>query len=458
MATKIKIFLSPKSLDEDTRQRELILNILIFFSIGAFLLLNIIRLIDLATHINDRGLPVLYTLLILAFFCFLLWLSKRGQILAASWLLILTYSLPLAYSFITWGADLPAALILTVLIIALCGILLGAKAVLTSTLIINAGLVIITYHQASGLVSVNGYWRLEKHEVGDALAYAILFLIIAMIVWLFCREIKKNLERARQSEAELKQERDLLEIKVIERTEELRQLEAEKINQLYRFAEFGRLSSGIFHDLVNPLTAVSLNLEQIREEEMNKLSDAKSYLSQALSATKRMEDLVASIKKQIQREGEKRVFSLNEELRQIIQLLAYKARRAKVEIVLIASSELTLDGEALKFGQIITNLLANAIEACENSPQKKIIVSLEKVADMIELRVKDSGLGIAPENITKVFLPFFSTKKENGRGLGIGLSSTKNIIEKDFGGSIEVVSQIGQETEFIIKLPITKWN
>jgi len=291
--------LGPRSTNEDLRRQELILNILLLFSSAGFILLNIIRLIDVIGNPQDRGLPPIYTLGILIFFIFLFWLARRGWIKTAAWALLTVYSLPMFYSFIAWGTDLPAALLLAVLIITLSGVLISANLVLISTIVINLFLIVLTYAQSEGLVGVNRYWLAEKYELGDAIAHAIIFLIIAGIAWLFCLEIGRALKRARASEAELRQERDSLEIKVIQRTAQLRQAETEKIDQLYRLAEFGRLSSGIFHDLLNPLTAVSLNLEQIKETTTDKILTAKSHLSQAILATHKMEGLIAGIKKQI---------------------------------------------------------------------------------------------------------------------------------------------------------------
>jgi len=251
----------------------------------------------------------------------------------------------------------------------------------------------------------------------------------------------------------LREERDSLEIKVEIRTQELLALEAEKIKQLYRLAEFGRLSSGIFHDLINPLTAVSLNLEQIKTETDNKILSAKTYLSQALLATNKMEGLISSIKKQIARESSIKLFSLNHEIEQTIQILAYKSRRAQVNLKFSATSEIEYKGDDVKFGQIITNLLANAIEACEETPIKEISLNLTETADEINITVTDSGSGINKENISKIFAPFFSTKKMNGRGLGIGLAMTKDIIEKDFFGKISVLSELNKGTIFTIIIP-----
>lgn len=456
--------------DPNQRQSELILNSLIFISIVGFSLLNIIRIRDIIFGSYNNDLSIFYTLAILVLFIFLLAISKKGHRKTASWLLIIIYSLPMFYSFIVWGADLPAALLLAVLIITLAGILLGSIMVLISTGFITTFLLILTYLQKNNIVFFKDSWRGDSHEIADAIVYAVLMMIIAVIAWLFCRGIGRALERAQQSEKELKQERDSLEIKVAARTEQLRQMEMEKINQLYRLAKFGRLSSGIFHDLINPLTAVSLNLEQIdnRTENYqgNKISVAKAYLSQALLATKKMEKLIAGIKKQIQSEAEETIFSLRQEIEEIIQILSYKAGKANVKITITGETDIKLYGDAVKFGQIITNLIANGIEANENkSDQEKldgyqlseVNVNIKTENDMVIIRVRDDGAGITPENLPRIFLPFFSTKKESGRGLGLGLSSAKNIVEKDFNGTISaenLASEKGSGACFTIELPL----
>lgn len=238
-------------------------------------------------------------------------------------------------------------------------------------------------------------------------------------------------------------------------------LQQDEISQLYRLAELGRLSSGIFHDLINPLTAVSLNLEQIKKESGARsapeedISRARAYLDQALLAAHRMEGLMTGVKKQIQKEGGVIAFNPGIEIREIIQILAYKARRANVRIEFTETKNLVFTGDALKFGQIIINLLTNAIDASENRRQEQLVaISLKKKNDKIIITTKDKGIGIIPENINKIFEPYFSTKKKNNQGLGIGLALTKDIIEKTFGGTIKVASQLGIGTSFIVLLPL----
>ena len=360
------------------------------------------------------------------------------------------------YSFLAWGADLPAALLMGVLIITFFGVLMGAKIAVISAAILNIFLIIITHLQTTNKIHLNNYWRAEKHELSDAITYAVLMMIITVIVWIFDKQMERALTRANTSEKALIKERDELEVKVEERTAQIRGLEADKMNQLYRLAEFGRLSSGVFHDLINPLTAVSLNLEQIKNEDKNNLNNVKDYLSQAITASHKMEDLIACIKRSLRQESLKTIFSPKEEIDSVIKILSYKSRKAGVELSFETTEEKKFYGDPVKFSQVIINLISNSIDACEmkqNSNSQKINISLLYNDSQMILKICDQGAGIATENIERIFQPFFSTK--NGRGFGLGLSSTKNIVEKEFCGSIDVKSIIGQETIFTIIIPLS---
>jgi len=458
----LKRIIKPRNLNKNLNQQEFRLNILLVFSIISFIFINLIQLINLKTGIIGHCLPGVYTFLILIFLFFLLWLSKRGEIKMATWLLIIVYSLPMFHLFILRGEDLPTGLLLAVLIIGLFGLLMEHKLTLISSGIIGFFIISFSYLQHTGLIKYNTYWRSEGGDVSDTMIYALLLFIISSIAWLSAYSLKKALARAQTSEEELQQEYKLLEIKVISRTNELYKAKEEKIIQLYRLAEFGRLSSGIFHDLINPLTAISLNLEQVTENN-NNLLNTQTYLHQAVLATQRMEKMIVSIKKQIQQNSKPIFFIINEEIQQIIQILSHKARQAKVKINFISDLEIEFYGDVVKFGQIIINLIANAIEASEDkikieniqSTEKEIQIKLSKQRDRIIILVSDQGVGIAAKNINKIFEPFFSTKTEENRGLGLGLSSVKKITETNFLGNIAVESTENQGSKFIVSLPFT---
>jgi len=453
--SKFTSFCTARSNNPDIARRELILNILLCLSIIAFTTINAIRLVDIIKNPQDRGLPLFYTLIILLFFIFLYLLSRKRKIKVASWLLIITYTIPTIYCFWFWGADLPAALILFILIISLCGILINSLTALLFAFSINLFLIFLTNFQLKGVIPLNNYWRAENHEVSDALVYSILIMIITSVVLIFDKQIRRTLNKLQISEGALKLEKKFLEIKVQERTGAIREMEADKISQLYRLAEFGRISSGIFHDLINPLTAISLNLEQINCQKDVSLGRTKDCLVQAIKASSKMEDLIGSIKKSIKQENVKKIFCFLEEVKNTVRLLSYQARKENVSIDIIGDKNVHIHGDTLKFNQIVTNLIANSIEACaevKTSISKKIVIKIKRIKNIALIKITDNGNGIKPEHANKIFEPFFTTK--GNRGLGLGLSSTKALIERDFKGSIKTYCSPKEETVFIVKLPL----
>jgi signal transduction histidine kinase len=102
--------------------------------------------------------------------------------------------------------------------------------------------------------------------------------------------------------------------------------------------------------------------------------------------------------------------------------------------------------------QVVLNLLLNAAEATHTKSQRRVAVSTRADAGFVRLVVADNGEGIAPENLAKIFHPFFTTKPE-GKGVGLGLAVSYGIIEAH-GGDIEVTSRVGEGATFTVSLPL----
>ncbi|MCX6797897.1 MAG: ATP-binding protein, partial [Candidatus Falkowbacteria bacterium] len=108
-----------------------------------------------------------------------------------------------------------------------------------------------------------------------------------------------------------------------------------------------------------------------------------------------------------------------------------------------SDADIKIYGDPLKFSQVIANLLSNAVEACEaraDNINKEVNIDIRLQANKILIKIQDNGAGIKPEHQAKIWQAFFSTKTGVASGLGIGLASSKNIIEKDFLGTIEAES------------------
>lgn len=444
----------PTSPLEDTARREFILNILLLAAIALLFAASVIDTVTLLFSYapEANALPSLVIDGLLIFFVLLYVLSRKGYVFLTSYLLLGSFFVLTAYMGLVWGVDLPAQIVFYPLVIVMASILISTRVAFFVTLLIAVTMAVTATLHYVGIVAVNTYWRQEAWSWSDIVMIILIYVVVATVAWLGNREIEKSLKRARKSEAELKEERDSLEIRVEERTRELRQAQMEKLSQAYHFVEFGRLAGGIFHDLVNPLTALSLNIDRIAD------SAGKSAMSEdvarAKSAAAHMQKLMESMRRHLVREGSKEVFSVTEVLKEICQILTTYAATQGVRMNVMSKGSIYTYGDPVAFAQVITNLATNAIHAYgSGEPHKRQGVILEvEEREGIYIHVKDSGSGIAPELLDHIFEPFYSTKAS--KGIGIGLPLARRIVEKDFGGTLSVTSRIGEGSTFTVYLPI----
>jgi len=458
-------FLLPKAKNIDDARREFILNIILSTAIFIILCGIFVHISGWLLHHFDSNkeayinstIPFLVLVGIACFFIFLYFLSRKGFFIISSYLLITIFLLISIYMGYRWGTDLPAEILFYTLIIVMAGILINSRFAFISTFFICSTIAVISYIHNKNIVIPNRYWTSEIWKTSDIIMVSAIFLTIATISWLSNREIERSLARARKSEAELKVERDSLEIKVEERTLQLKETQIKQISQLYRFAELGKLSSGLFHDIINPLTVASLNMEQIKNEHTAEIEGVKSYFDKATTALKRMESFIVDIRKQMANQKTDLLFSLQDEINSVIQILDYRIKKSNVEIDFIGSRDITIYGDAIKFNQIILNLLTNAIDSYvnfqNNGKQKKIKIEVYLKDGLVYLNVQDWGCGVAPEFKENIFQPFFTTK-ENNSGTGIGLYLIKNIVENSFGGKISFESEKDKGSIFNVNFPI----
>ncbi|MGD1003580.1 MAG: ATP-binding protein [Minisyncoccia bacterium] len=436
-------------MDEDLQRREYILNIIL---IGSIVMLAILDAIVLFHTIQDgasyRDIPFAVFSVLPAFFIFLYVLSRRGFSGVASYLLIATYLASDSYAAYRWGVGMQMVLIAYALIIVMATILRGTKFGFFVTGLIAAFIIPLWDAQIHGVIATQA----QRLSADDAIVFSVLYFLIMIVAWLYNREIERSLRRAKNSEQALKEERDLLEIKIVERTEELRQTQLEKVQQLNRLAELGQLSSGLFHDILNLLTALSLRADADEAKDPS--------LASALKTTKQIEGFMQAVRKQIRGARGQELFSLVQGIEHTVQLVNYQANKEHVSIVFDHDprTDIIHFDAPFKFQEIVINLLLNAIESYEGIPgsdsrARTITIAIAEKNGTAELSVRDNGYGMAPEVRARIFEPFFTTKS-GAKGIGIGLPTIKKIIEKDMSGTIAVESKPGRGTLFTVIFPI----
>ncbi len=279
-----------------------------------------------------------------------------------------------------------------------------------------------------------------------------LFILafISVINWFSNICTKKALYESLESERNIRKERDELKIEIKKNIREIKNKQLEKLFSLYRFIQFGRLASGLFHDLINPLTTISLNLDRISEKNNKNIS---KYVKKAKKEIKRMGLFIVSIQKQIKAQKTQIQFNLKHEILEVISVLDYKAKENNVIVNINCMREIICFGDPIKFCQLATNLLSNAIDSYETVKREKqriINIHIKKKKEKIIIEVQDFGCGIKEEIKNKIFKPFFTTK-DTDKGTGIGLTISKEIIEEEFAGTISFKSQKGKGSKFILQ-------
>ena len=270
----------------------------------------------------------------------------------------------------------------------------------------------------------------------------------------------------------------------------LRELKAAQANliQAEKMASLGQLTAGIAHEIKNPLNFVN-NFASLSVELLDELKEATEPAVAALGEAKRAEvdetigmlsgnlDKIAEhgkradniVKSMLEHSrgvtGERRQVDLNGLVDEALNL-AYHGARAHdrtFNITLKHDYALTLKPIELaprEMTRVFLNLFGNGFYAANKRVPKNgdetfrptLTVATRDLGDAVEVRVRDNGTGIPPEIKDKLFQPFFTTKP-TGEGTGLGLSISYDIVTQQHGGTIEVDSQVGEFTEFTIRLP-----
>ncbi|OHC80119.1 MAG: hypothetical protein A3H24_09605 [Rhodoferax sp. RIFCSPLOWO2_12_FULL_60_11] len=270
-------------------------------------------------------------------------------------------------------------------------------------------------------------------------------------------------EALKASRSEMQDMLHTLESKVTERTRELLAAKAE-VAQGEKLASIGVLASGIAHELNNPLTGVLTFTSLMRKKAADGSEDAAD-LDLVIRETKRCASIIRRLldfaREKVPVKG---FFNLNLVIEDTVRFVERPASLQQIEITTALDPALPqVWGDADLIKQVILNLLVNAQQAIEGKGSIKVasrlypgMASDKPDVDnlpMVEISVTDTGCGIPPANLERIFEPFF-TSKEVGKGTGLGLSVSYGIV-KAHGGKINVESVVGEGTTFHVLLPIT---
>jgi PAS domain S-box-containing protein len=225
--------------------------------------------------------------------------------------------------------------------------------------------------------------------------------------------------------------------------------------QASKLATIGELAASIAHELNNPLATVSLRIESL----LNQFADGdptRSALTIVEGEIERMGNLVGNLL-QFSRRNHPQISTIDvyKEIEKTLDFMDYHLRSRRINVVREFADELpTINADYQQLRQVFLNLLTNASDAMTEGGTLtlRVVTSQPELnACAIAIEFADTGIGIKPDDLLKVWEPFFTTKDES-KGTGLGLAICRRIVE-EHKGTIDIKSEVGQGTTVRITLP-----
>jgi signal transduction histidine kinase len=275
-----------------------------------------------------------------------------------------------------------------------------------------------------------GPWRRYSREIlllGTVLLFQTLLILVLLI----------ERRRRRAAERQAREDRSV-------------------IAHLNRVGAIGELAGSFAHEINTPLGAVVNNAEAARRflaSGPERSTDILACLDDIVGDALRAGDVVRRMRGVMRRDDPRRVpVDLAAIIRDAVRLVEAEARDRDVALELAAAADLpALTGDDVQLVQVVLNLVMNAIDALATVPPERrhVAVTAAPVRQGVEIRVADTGPGIPPAQLEKIFEPFVTSKPS---GLGLGLAISRSIVEAH-GGSIRVLSGPGDGADFRVFLP-----
>jgi two-component system C4-dicarboxylate transport sensor histidine kinase DctB len=284
--------------------------------------------------------------------------------------------------------------------------------------------------------------------VSAGLGAAVLLLAATLAVQRR-REIRQRLA----SREALQSAHDSLELRVQERTAELRAAQNELVHA-GKLAVLGQMSAGMVHELNQPLAALhTLSDNAALLIDRGRLDEARGNLARIVQLVHRLGRLTSQLKVFAHKSNEPvGPVSVQKAVHEAVSLVAARLREGGIELsVQIEPRSLAIAGDEARLEQVLGNLLGNAIDALDGADVRRIDIRASARGGMCEIVVRNSGPCIDPAILPRLFEPFV-TSKPPGKGLGLGLVISVHIV-RAFGGSLHASNLAPTGAQFTIELP-----
>lgn len=314
-------------------------------------------------------------------------------------------------------------------------------------------------HILKQVLFVSGYDPVWEHirPVSGSLNTMLLIVVAAVTLffnraWHIYQGVFAERKALQGTQSELMRLNETLENRVQERTAALL-IHEKRMAQTDRLASIGQLSSGIAHELNNPLGVIQGYTQLLlrgEEPASQKHQDLQVILKHARNCKTIVDDLLNFARHS---KPEKTEINIHDVIDDVLIFIKHRGKMEKIRIeTRFDENVVPMSMDDKKIKQVLINLLMNARHAVGEDGAIVISTAYEPEVRQIKVSVADNGYGIDAKNLVRIFDPFFTTKS-TGEGTGLGLAVSYGII-KNHGGEIQVSSKPGKGAVFTVILPV----
>lgn len=310
-----------------------------------------------------------------------------------------------------------------------------------------------------------GHWILIVAASGAVMISLVLLTVLLVLVERPLRDLERTIERVRQGDLQARvdfarRDDDVGELgrqfnEMVQQLDanraEIERLHQNEMARAEHLATLGELATGLAHEIRNPLAGIA-GVVEVMSHQLPPDTPSRAVLSdvqeEIVHIQRILNDLLAYARP---RPPQFHLADLNATAEQAVLLARQQTRAKPIEILFQPDATLPqLAHDPAQIQQVLLNLVLNGIQAIPERGTVRVTTSQHD--NELVVRVADTGCGIDPDALPRIFKPFFTTRTE---GTGLGLPLAKGIIEAH-AGSIEVTSKVGKGTEFSVHLPVAR--
>ncbi len=247
------------------------------------------------------------------------------------------------------------------------------------------------------------------------------------------------------------------DISVVREAEVRNRLLHDELSHAMRLSEIGEMVATITHELNQPLSAINNYMhacEKLLEDDVpDGVARARELFALVIAQAKRADGIITNIREFLSRgESQRQMEDLNEIISSAAKLAFFGNDKEETSLQILFAQDLPkVYVDRVQVQQVAVNLVRNALEAMKESDKRHLTIETRRsIDDMVEINIADTGPGIPPEILERLFQPFVTTTE---KGMGLGLSICKSIVEFH-GGTLDIVSNSDGGTTFRVRLPL----